>query len=220
MKILAHRGWWVRSEEKNHRTAFERAFAAGLGVETDLRDMNGEIVISHDPPERGCMSFSDFLAIHSQYRSVAGTLALNIKSDGLSEKVAALLNQFSVTDYFVFDMSVPDALSYARHNLTLLARASEYESPGRLGAMSRGIWLDSFHGEWFTSGQIVEWLATIGQIAVVSPELHGRSHFELWSELRRLKIGDQAWLCTDFPAAAIEYFSSTGHDSDVTTSVA
>ena len=46
IKILAHRGFWKEETEKNTKIAFERAFNSGFGIETDLRDIKGEIVIS------------------------------------------------------------------------------------------------------------------------------------------------------------------------------
>lgn len=32
--------------------SFERTFASGDGVELDVRDLDGELVVSHDPPRR------------------------------------------------------------------------------------------------------------------------------------------------------------------------
>ena len=48
MIILSHRGWWKTRAERNMRDAFVRSFDAGFGTETDLRDICGKIVISHD----------------------------------------------------------------------------------------------------------------------------------------------------------------------------
>lgn len=52
IKILAHRGFWKEETEKNTKIAFERAFNSGFGIETDLRDIKGEIVISHNMPQK------------------------------------------------------------------------------------------------------------------------------------------------------------------------
>ena len=48
MKILAHRGAWNTSDEKNTVLAIKRAFCHGWGIETDVRDYCGKLVISHD----------------------------------------------------------------------------------------------------------------------------------------------------------------------------
>ena len=93
MKILSHRGYWKSDNEKNTRIAFERSFLLGFGTETDIRDLNGELVISHDPPvsERNYVTAIDFFKL---YKSLGDglQLALNIKSDGLQEKLMKLIN--------------------------------------------------------------------------------------------------------------------------------
>ena len=66
MELLAHRGLWQEPAEKNSRIAFERAFQAGFGVETDLRDHGGTVVISHDPPGTTAepeLAFEQFLRL-------------------------------------------------------------------------------------------------------------------------------------------------------------
>ncbi len=83
MKILAHRGWWHHPAEKNTKTAFRRAFENGFGVETDTRDQNGVLKIAHDMPVGdGVMDFDTFLDLYKAYAR-AGTIALNIKADGV-----------------------------------------------------------------------------------------------------------------------------------------
>src|SRR3546814_1451366 len=82
MQILAHRGFWNVPEEKNSWTAIERAFASGFGIETDIRDQHGRLVISHDPPSGRCIDFQDVLALHRRH-GAPGPMALNVKADGL-----------------------------------------------------------------------------------------------------------------------------------------
>ena len=68
MIILSHRGCWNRDSEKNSIKAFEASFSLGFGVETDLRDYNGEIVISHEIPDEECMSVDNFFKIYNKYQ--------------------------------------------------------------------------------------------------------------------------------------------------------
>ena len=64
MQILSHRGYWHDFlSESNKRIAFERSFDLGFGTETDLRDICGEIVISHDMPKGDEMTFEELLEI-------------------------------------------------------------------------------------------------------------------------------------------------------------
>ena len=81
MNILAHRGYWLKPEEKNTRIAFERALSLGFGIESDVRDYLGNLVISHDIPGDSAMPLSEFIALLEQYPRVS--FALNVKSDGL-----------------------------------------------------------------------------------------------------------------------------------------
>lgn len=50
IEILAHRGWWTSREDQNSLDALTRALTAGFGVETDIRDCAGRLVVSHDMP--------------------------------------------------------------------------------------------------------------------------------------------------------------------------
>ena len=61
MKIICHRGYWQEPSEKNSDIALRRGFSLGLGTETDIRDLNGELVISHDPAKPGVLTFADLL---------------------------------------------------------------------------------------------------------------------------------------------------------------
>lgn len=48
MKILCHRGAWTAAAEKNSVPAIKKAVSLGYGFETDVRDYQGKLVISHD----------------------------------------------------------------------------------------------------------------------------------------------------------------------------
>ena len=50
IQIISHRGFWKNDEEKNTLEAFQKSFSNGFGIETDIRDLDGRIVISHDVP--------------------------------------------------------------------------------------------------------------------------------------------------------------------------
>ena len=97
MNIISHRGYWKSPVEKNQKIAFERSFDLGFGTETDIRDYNGDLVISHDIPNKKSMKLEDFLVIVEKYSNEQISLALNIK-----------LNNFyfgSFTDFLYFSFS-------------------------------------------------------------------------------------------------------------------
>lgn len=212
MIILAHRGWWLEPSEKNSRQALARAFEAGYGVETDLRDHDGEVVVSHDPPVgQEHITLAELLTMFKQ-AGEPGALALNVKADGLQKALAEALRVADVSNYFVFDMSVPDGLVYLRHGLTAYTRRSEYELPPSFLDRAAGIWVDAFDGDWVEADDLRNLSQDGKTLALVSPELHGRPHQEVWD---RWKAGaGQAqgplMLCTDFPDAAEAVFNEAG----------
>ncbi|MFL5740268.1 MAG: hypothetical protein ACJ75B_08620 [Flavisolibacter sp.] len=210
MHLLAHRGFWKKPEEKNSRLAFEMSAREGYGIETDIRDAGGELVIAHNMPVKGevLMSFSEFLELYLGKSSSPGYLAINIKADGLQDAVRDELQRFKVKKYFVFDMSVPDTLGYQKLGLNFFSRVSEYETSPILFEECAGIWLDAFHSEWYQCKQIGEWVSKGKQICIVSPEVHKRPHQKLWEELKTtgLHLLESVLLCTDFPDQARNFF--------------
>ena len=111
----------------NSREALRLAFGQGFGVETDIRDHDGQLVISHDPPVgKGLLTLHEMLRIRAETGNHA-PMALNIKSDGLQVRLQAEMRDWPGADHFFFDMSVPDALHYLRLNLPTFTRQSQYE---------------------------------------------------------------------------------------------
>ena len=205
LDILAHRGVWTEPSERNTLAAFERAFAYGWGAEFDVRDLDGALVVSHDPPVRGALPLADVV---DAYRAAGqpGRLALNIKADGLQALVAAALADVRPSAWFTFDMSVPDALVSLRHGLPIFTRHSDVEPEPVLPDAAEGVWLDDFAGGWITEARVAAHLDAGRQVAIVSPELHGRDHRAAWSTWRNWTVWTRhgVSLCTDFPHEALE----------------
>lgn len=208
MKLIAHRGYWLEAGEKNTPVAFERALAHGFSIETDFRDLNGVLVISHDVPTLGAMTAEAFAAL-LRAQSVNAPMALNIKSDGLYVLMEDFIANSGLTNYFMFDMSVPDTRGYLIKNMPIYTRLSEYEAAPSFLEQSIGVWLDAFESEWYDMGVIDGLLAQGKQVAIVSPELHRRPHLALWEALRShgLHRNPNVALCTDFPLDAKDYFN-------------
>ncbi|MBD3751770.1 MAG: phosphodiesterase [Micrococcales bacterium] len=201
MRVISHRGWWLNPAEKNTRLAFERSFAAGFATETDIRDDGrGGLVISHDPPTGGEMTLGALLELASAY-ALNGPMALNIKADGLASAVAQELARYPQLEAFVFDMSVPDTPAYFAVGVDVFARRSEVEPVTVWPELVRGVWLDAFEEERYTTFDLEALLAD-GPVCVVSSELHGRDPKPLWTLLRPLVRSEGLILCTDLPDEA------------------
>lgn len=207
MVILSHRGYWRDAKEKNTDVAFRRSFLLGFGTETDIRDLDGWLVISHDPPSQDAMPLDIFLQMHNDLGADL-PLALNIKADGLQLILKKCIERFQVRDYFVFDMSVPDMIGYLKLGIPFFTRVSEYEREPILLAEAAGVWLDAFTDDWYTDTIVRSLLAAGKRVCIVSPELHRRAHLPLWSRLKELDrdSSGKLMLCTDLPEEASSYF--------------
>lgn len=200
MRIISHRGYWKEPAEKNTVAAFERSFALGFGTETDVRDLDGTLVISHDPPRAGALTFSEFVRVLDG-RDLP--LALNVKSDGLAPAVAAALDEAGIRSAFVFDMSVPDMRGYLNTKVPAYTRLSEVERDPAWIDRSAGVWLDAFDGLWYDATTIRRELEAGRAVCVVSPELHGRDPESCWALLESLTAEPGLTLCTDLPEEAL-----------------
>lgn len=209
MKIISHRGYWKSINEKNSKVAFERSFRLGFGTETDIRDFNGELVISHDIPDFNCMQLKSFLELYITNNNTNLILALNIKSDGLQAKILEQIKAFGIENYFVFDMSIPDTINYFNNNILFFSRQSEYEKNPFFYENCSGIWLDSFEGNWFNKDVVLDHLNENKKVVIVSSELHKRDHKELWAfiKINKFHIKENIILCTDIPEDAKKYFN-------------
>jgi hypothetical protein len=207
-RILSHRGCWMQGHPKNSAEALRRSFQNGYGIETDIRDYCGEIVISHDIPTAHCLSLAEVLTCAPRnVNKKPITVALNVKSDGLAHLVKREISHHPDLDCFVFDMSVPDMREYLKLGINCFTRMSEVEQNPVWIDCCNGIWLDSFDVEWYSTERISLLLLKGKQICVVSPELHGRPHLGLWTELRKIWKSPGLMLCTDFPDDAVVFFS-------------
>jgi len=208
MIILSHRGYWKETYEKNRPVAFERSFSLGFGTETDIRDYKGELVISHDITDEKCISVKEMFEIYNKYDNSL-PLALNIKADGLQVKLKDLLEKYKITNYFVFDMSVPDGLQYLKQNIKSFTRESEYETVPSFYDEACGIWLDEFKGHWIDKETIKKHIENKKQICIVSPDLHKREYKKEWQHYKQIEkeLGiNNLMICTDYPEDAKEFF--------------
>jgi hypothetical protein len=207
MIILSHRGYWKAAKEKNALVAFERSFSLAFGTETDLRDRGGELVISHDPARVDALPAEAFFSAYRQHVQDL-PLALNIKADGLQKLLAAALLEYQIQNYFVFDMSVPDMISYIKTGLRVFTRQSDYEPNPVLYEQSQGVWVDGFNTDWVDEVAIEKHLKHGKQVCLVSPDLHGRPFGAFWEKLARMPVATSpdVMLCTDHPEEARKIF--------------
>lgn len=208
MNILAHRGLWTKDGEKNTLFALRNALKEGFGLETDIRDCEGKLVISHNAAEENSPLAEELFSIYKASGCDA-TLALNVKADGIQPLLTPLLEKYAIQNYFLFDMSVPEMVVNAENDLTFYTRHSDIERECVLYEKSVGVWMDSFYSDaWLTAEAIQKHLAAGKRVCLVSPELHGRPYQPFWKMFKdsHLEQCEYVSLCTDKPIEARGYF--------------
>lgn len=226
MEIIAHRGEWTNKEHPrlgNSFNAFTLALTHGYGVEIDIRDLSQELVISHNPANLSSPKLADLLAYYRDNKCCS-CLAFNVKADGLQPLLQNLLSRFSISNYFTFDMSIPNTIVDASYGLQYFLRQSEYEpDPSSLLSLysqAKGIWVDQF--QWNENvfahnlSSLKKYLQEGKKVCWVSAELHawGRENNFYQQTWKRLKETLQSSslnlqnlsICTDYPNFAKEVF--------------
>jgi glycerophosphoryl diester phosphodiesterase len=205
MKYLAHRGIWNSDEGKNSKHSIVLSLSSGFGIETDIREFNGQLVISHDIADHKSINLASLEIPKLNHNQL---LAWNVKADGLIPLIKSTFDERVLKFSVFFDMSVPETLQYCKHNLPYLVRLSEYESLNNLYNEAKGVWIDSFHCQWYDSKELDKILSNNKIVVIVSPELHKRDHLDLWQFLKEhgLHLNDKVYLCTDYPKLAKEFF--------------
>ena len=190
--IFAHRGKWNNQDAPNSELSIRNAIRDGLSVETDIRDLNGEIVISHDP----CVG--DKYKRFSEFVDESSRIAINVKSDGLAERLQEYAVPIRASKSFIFDCSFPELLRYKRAGIPHAIRMSEYER--ELAWVPDYIWLDCFESDWWLEETSILEVMKETPTIVVSPELHGRKQIEVWQRVIQLRSeGLDLSVCTDLP---------------------
>lgn len=142
------------------------------GVEVDIRSEGGQLITHHDPCVSG-ESFEDWI---NAYRH--GTLILNVKEEGLEQRLITLMQSKGVTDFFFLDQSFPFLVKWSKAGEHRCAvRVSEFESIETaltLAGAVDWVWVDCFTR--FPLSEKDAWrLKDAGfKLCLVSPELQGR----------------------------------------------
>jgi len=209
MNILAHRGIWKSIIDKNNIQSLKKAIEINLGIETDIRDYKGKLVISHNIADENCTLVSELFEVYQNMQSSV-QLALNVKADGIQDLLIDLLDKYEIDNYFLFDMSIPELVVNEKKGLKFYTRHSDIESECVLYDKACGVWLDSFYDEnWLTPEIIDRHLADGKSMCIISPEIHGFDNTNYWNMLKdnNYHKSDLISLCTDLPDKAREFFS-------------
>ena len=143
-----------------------------FGVEVDIRTRGNQLIMHHDPFQEG-EDFEDWLEVYHH-----GILILNVKEEGLEERLIEIMQSKGIKDYFFLDQSFPFLVKWANAGeRRCAARVSEFESIESaltLAGKVDWVWVDCFTHFPLTHKD-TQRLKEVGfKLCLVSPELQGR----------------------------------------------
>jgi hypothetical protein len=135
-------------------------------------------------------------------------IVLNLKEEGLENRILNILRKFRIENYFFLDQSFPFMVKTLRSQEKRVAiRVSDLESSKTIYnlvkrniPLPQWIWVDSFSGDWSHLSDLMVNRPADMKICLASPELHGRElSTELNTILSSIKISQINAICTKCP---------------------
>ena len=170
-----------------------------FGVEVDIRSLGKELIISHDPYESGPF-FSDWIRNYEH-----GTLVINLKEEGLEEKVLYFLNKYGIKSYFFLDQQMPSIIKSSNMGVVNCAvRVSDYESIKtaiNIKDKVKWVWVDIFEKFPLSYKEFFDLKKNNFKVCLVSPELQPINNLQIKdikNILKKEMIVSDA-VCTKFP---------------------
>jgi len=142
---------------------------AEYGVEIDVRNYAGKLILHHEPFKRGDY-FEDFCAEFDK-----SFLILNIKTEGIEEDVLSKIRKYNIKNYFLLDVSFPFIIKLIKTGEKKIAvRFSEFESIETvlsLEGMVEWVWIDIFNKLPLDKDSFIKLKNAGFKICLVSPEI-------------------------------------------------
>ncbi len=172
MILISHR---VNTTEKLRKVDFQ------FGVEIDIRSNNNQLILHHDPFEKGEL-FKEWLENYNHK-----ILILNVKEEGLENRILTLLREKKINNFFFLDQSFPFLIKLISSGSGKTAvRFSEYESIETVLSLAGKVdwvWIDSFRSFQLDIDKYKKLKEKRFKLCLVSPELQGREKDEEIYEL-------------------------------------
>lgn len=166
-----------------------RSVPAEFGCEIDIRNHGKRLRVIHDPFEEDGEDLEKWLQSFNHK-----FLILNVKEEGLEERILKILKNRGLSNFFILDESFPFIRKWAMNGIKEFAvRVSEYESYRTALSLASylqkhdrrisWIWADCFEGNPLPASEISSLKRCGYKICYVSPELHFLSDPKLWDDL-------------------------------------
>lgn len=179
------------------------------GAEIDIRSQGDDLVLHHEPYEAGTL-FERWLENYHHK-----TLILNVKEEGLENRVLELMAKHGLEDFFFLDQSFPFLVKTSRTGESRCAvRVSEFETVDTalsLAGKVQWVWVDCFTKFPLDKIAAASLKEKKFKLCIVSPELQGRmgesDTDEIVATMKSAGIVPDA-ICTKFPERWEEQFDS------------
>jgi len=191
MKIIKHRRNTIQELQET---------SPKLGIEVDIRSYGNDLIIHHDPFVKAEL-FTEWLKYFRH-----GTLILNVKEEGLENRLLEKMKKHNIEDFLFLDQSFPFLIKTAKAGESRCAvRVSEYEpidTALSLAGQIDWVWVDCFTR--FPLNQITaSQLKNAGfKLCLVSPELQGRIEYSEIISMRKILEQENIKVdavCTKYP---------------------
>lgn len=206
MKIICHRGFWSKRSQQNSLKACLDGAKNFDGIEVDLKNQNGKIVLSHDPITKN----SQTISLSELFKKTPNTFfALNIKEDGLGPELRKLISKHKIDNYMCFDLSFPESLQFNKEQLRVFSRIGDLEQ--RPTKCPKALVVDVFNQTKYSHVlRSLQALERPHELFFISPELHGHPVETNWLKIKNFlgQSNHSGYLCTDLAASASQFFRS------------
>ena len=171
-----------------------------FGIEVDLHSYGKNLVLHHDPFIKGPL-FEELLKNYCHR-----FLIINIKEEGIENKVIKLLRKYKVKNYFLLDVTIPIIVKLNKINFYKLSlRVSKYENFLNIlnfSKKNRWIWIDTFENKMpINISQLKILKKNKYNLCFVSPELvsGNKADIDIFYKNNSLLIKKMDMVCTKFP---------------------
>ena len=150
-----------------------------FGVEIDLRSHKNEIYLHHDPFKKGEL-FKTWIKSYNHK-----LIVLNVKAEGLENKILKILEKNKIKNYFFHDQTFSSLLKN-KNKTNVSLRYSEYEDlkkKNKLFDKVKWLWIDNFNEIKLEEKFYFFLKKKKVKICIVSPELVNKNRL---NEIKKL----------------------------------
>jgi len=156
-----------------------KTISKDFGVEIDLRSHKNEIYLHHDPFKKGEL-FKTWIKSYNHK-----LIVLNVKEEGLENKILKILEKNKIKNYFFHDQTFSSLLKN-KNKTNVSLRYSEYEDlkkKNKLFDKVKWLWIDNFNEIKLEEKFYFFLKKKKVKICIVSPELVNKNRL---NEIKKL----------------------------------